>query len=361
MRRIAAITLAAGIALFPAASASANPDEPDIKAWIQEHEQTLEFFLNINVEECKGLDGITYSDAVRLGKANDIDLPELAKRTDPDEIMDYVLNSGVTMADVEAFLNAFCAGDVKPPPAVPAPLTPEESEQADNPGGGDPSAAPECKPDKELADLVGRLESAPENSAGYDRDAFRYDARDAVLEQEKRADGTWLSVWDGKVYSDSSDMEVDHTVALAEAWESGARDWTDAERKAFANDTDNPYVLNAITAGLNSSKGSNDPAEWMPDVNRGEYVKQWATVKLAYGLTADSAELAALKDAAAAQCAGSDAGRDDESPSGDAESPSGGSLAETGAGDLMLPLGVGLAAIGGGTGLLAIRRWRRSL
>lgn len=41
---------------------------------------------------------------------------------------------------------------------------------------------------------------------------------------------------------------------LKEAWLSGARDWTPAQREAFANDLTRPQLL-AVTDNLNESKG----------------------------------------------------------------------------------------------------------
>jgi hypothetical protein len=48
-----------------------------------------------------------------------------------------------------------------------------------------------------------------------------------------------------------------------QAWVSGARDWTAAQREAFANDLTRPQLV-AVTDNLNESKGDKDPAEWVP-------------------------------------------------------------------------------------------------
>ena len=44
------------------------------------------------------------------------------------------------------------------------------------------------------------------------------------------------SEYDGVTFTDPSGMDIDHMVALAEAWDSGARFWGAARRQAFAND-----------------------------------------------------------------------------------------------------------------------------
>lgn len=52
-------------------------------------------------------------------------------------------------------------------------------------------------------------------------------------------------------------------VPLAEAWASGASEWTAAQRQAFANDLVRPQLF-AVTDNVNQSKSDKDPAEWMP-------------------------------------------------------------------------------------------------
>jgi hypothetical protein len=162
--------------------------------------------------------------------------------------------------------------------------------------------------------IVDLLVVAPEGGdAGYDRELFDYwidadsdgcDTRCEVLEAERRTDlaglpgGGWLSTYDGYTTADSSELEVDHVVALAEAWRSGASAWERARRAAFANDLDDPGALIAVTASANRSKGDRDPASWQPP-NRGawcEFATAWATTKARWGLSADQAEVGALKN-----------------------------------------------------------------
>lgn len=150
-----------------------------------------------------------------------------------------------------------------------------------------------------LTELVDKLKNGEEDSSGYAREKFGSRAptattREALIEAEMRPNNTWYSWWDGHVYEGASGLDADHTVALAEAWSSGARNWTEAKRIDFANDLSSPYTLNLITDTLNSEKGDRDPFDWMPKVNQCEYVKQWTSVKLRWGLTADGEEKMAL-------------------------------------------------------------------
>ena len=110
--------------------------------------------------------------------------------------------------------------------------------------------------------------------------------------------GDWVSAYDGDETADPSDFDIDHVVALGEAWRSGASAWTPERRLAFANHLDDPAALIAVTASTNRSKGDRDPASWQPP-NRDAwcgFATAWTTVKVQWGLTADQAEVNALRN-----------------------------------------------------------------
>ncbi|WP_432278394.1 HNH endonuclease family protein [Nocardia carnea] len=72
-----------------------------------------------------------------------------------------------------------------------------------------------------------------------------------------------------------------HVVALAEAWRSGASEWSAERREEFANDLTNPQLI-AVTASSNRSKGDQDPADWMPPNPAAHctYAQIWVGVKI---------------------------------------------------------------------------------
>lgn len=115
----------------------------------------------------------------------------------------------------------------------------------------------------------------------------RRDTRDEVLAEESRVavsgcditHDEWVSDYDGATCTASSDVAIDHKVALADAWDSGAaRTWGVDTRERFANDLDDPRSLVAVTNNVNQSKGDQDPAEWLPDREGCRYVEEWAAV-----------------------------------------------------------------------------------
>ncbi|HEY1133924.1 MAG TPA: DUF1524 domain-containing protein, partial [Nocardioides sp.] len=92
----------------------------------------------------------------------------------------------------------------------------------------------------------------------------------------------------------STSVDVDHVVALSNAWVSGAHAWDPAQRVAFAND---PLNLLPVDAGQNRQKGDGDAATWLP-ADRGyrcAYVARQVAVKAKFGLSITPAEHAAVE------------------------------------------------------------------
>ena len=153
---------------------------------------------------------------------------------------------------------------------------------------------------------------------GYDRDAFGdwtsqgsgCDTREIVLRQQatpgtyvagkgcRAIEGEWISRYTGTTVTDSSDVDIDHVVPLAEAWRSGAATWPDELRETFANDTTRPQLW-AVDASSNRSKGDQDPTTWLPGQDVCGYAQAWLAVKTHYQLSIDPAEHRALSDALA--------------------------------------------------------------
>jgi hypothetical protein len=88
---------------------------------------------------------------------------------------------------------------------------------------------------------------------------------------------------------------------LAEAWDSGAAQWTATRREAYANDLDADASLVAVTARTNRSKADQDPAQWLPPLAdaRCTYAADWVATKLRWNLTVDDTERVTLTELAA--------------------------------------------------------------
>lgn len=192
-----------------------------------------------------------------------------------------------------------------------------------------PSPAPSTKPASSpspsatastgqlpLAELLTILPTAPEQRAGYDRSLFRHwtdadgdgcDTRREVLIEESLtvvavsatcgiSGGSWVSVYDGLAFTDPSGLDIDHVVALAEAWDSGAYGWSADRRERFANDLGVSWSLIAVSASSNRSKSDQDPADWLPP-SSGDlcpYLSAWIAVKVRWSLAVDTGERSEL-------------------------------------------------------------------
>lgn len=88
-------------------------------------------------------------------------------------------------------------------------------------------------------------------------------------------------------------VDIDHVVPLADAWQKGAQQWDLTKRTAFAND---PLNLLAVSSTLNSQKSDGDAATWLPPDRTYwcTYVTRQAAVKHSYGLWVTRAEQDAM-------------------------------------------------------------------
>jgi hypothetical protein len=193
--------------------------------------------------------------------------------------------------------------------ARPSPSS-SQSARPDSPSG--PSVA------VPLRDLLDGLSIHPEGRQGYARSSFKHwidsnkdgcDTRRDVLIRDGippptiappciLVGGAWDSQYDGLPFDDPRGLDIDHVVPLAEAWRSGASDWTSNRRSIFANDLDVPWALVAVSATSNRSKRDQDPAHWMPSLEsaRCGYVRMWIQVKARWKLAVDDLEFNTLRN-----------------------------------------------------------------
>jgi len=110
--------------------------------------------------------------------------------------------------------------------------------------------------------------------------------------------GTLHDPYTGKIITfvrgpQSAVVQVDHVVALSDAWQKGAQNWSASKRLAFANDSLNLLAVSGVT---NLRKGDGDAATWLPPAKgyRCEYVARQTAVKHTYGLWVTAAEREAV-------------------------------------------------------------------
>lgn len=185
----------------------------------------------------------------------------------------------------------------------------------------------------EIGDLTGRYKAtgtaaetldkltvndAP-SKAGYDREKFGYrttdddgngcDVRDDVLARDltnvqytkrcKVQSGTLVDPYTGKTINfergpaTSAEVQIDHVVALENAWQSGANKWNSRKLLQYGNDM---YNLLAVDGPANQGKGSASAAYWLPTNSsyRCDYVARQIGVKDKYGLSVTTKEKLAM-------------------------------------------------------------------
>lgn len=174
-------------------------------------------------------------------------------------------------------------------------------------------------------DATNTIKTAKARPGGYDRERYfggwasngcgSATTRDTILARDLKGavknprcqvtSGTLSDPYTGRTIrfrrgrNTSSAVQIDHVVALLDAWESGARDWDQAKRVQYAN---SPDVLLASDGPANMAKGSGldvngtalyrpqdsgAPDVWMPDnkAYRCDYMAKRATIKSKWGLT----------------------------------------------------------------------------
>lgn len=92
----------------------------------------------------------------------------------------------------------------------------------------------------------------------------------------------------------SAQVQIDHVVALSDAWQKGAQQLSPEERRRFAND---PLNLLAVDGPANQAKGDADAASWLPPNKafRCQYAARQVAVKRRYQLWVTAAEAEALQ------------------------------------------------------------------
>lgn len=111
-------------------------------------------------------------------------------------------------------------------------------------------------------------------------------------ESESYMTGTLHNEYTGKTITlthgpDTTAIQVDHIVALGDAWKMGACHWTSSKRKSFAIDV---AELRAVDTHDNEVKSDKDAAAWLPPANRTWYVETQINIKAKYGLGVTAAE-----------------------------------------------------------------------
>lgn len=178
-----------------------------------------------------------------------------------------------------------------------------------------PSRAPTLVPSDALAVAQTLQERGRSADTNYSREAFGSawkdvdrngcDTRNDILQRDfttvvfkagtsdcKVIGGTWTDPYSNESYTFAeapSGAQIDHVVALKNAWQMGADLWGDQMRVEFAND---PLNLRVTIASLNQQKSDSNAASWLPPYKPGRcaFIATQVAVKAKYQLYVTQAE-----------------------------------------------------------------------
>ncbi|QQG51315.1 MAG: HNH endonuclease [Candidatus Saccharibacteria bacterium] len=188
-------------------------------------------------------------------------------------------------------------------PDLQQPMAPQATEN---------QAASEAQTALDTLEVKGR---APKT--GYERSQFGdgwassggCDTRNSILRRDlsnvamnekcQVVSGTLNDPYTGKVImftrgeTSSQSVQIDHVVALSDAWQKGAQQLSYERRKELAND---PLELLAVEGAANMQKSDGDAATWLPPNKpfRCQYVARQIAVKKKYSLWVTAAEKDAM-------------------------------------------------------------------
>lgn len=118
-----------------------------------------------------------------------------------------------------------------------------------------------------------------------------------LMDECKVGSGTLNDAYTGEIIqftrADASKVQIDHVVALSDAWQTGAQQLTRQQREQLAND---PLELIAASGKANQQKSDGDAATWLPENKsfRCEYIARQIAVKKKYSLWVTEPEKQAM-------------------------------------------------------------------
>ncbi|MES3038288.1 MAG: HNH endonuclease family protein [Bdellovibrionota bacterium] len=109
--------------------------------------------------------------------------------------------------------------------------------------------------------------------------------------------GKWYDPYSAQTFYSANDIQIDHVVALHDAYQTGASTWTPSRRCLYSNFMGNKVHLLAVKGTENQLKSDKTPAGYMPpNANyRCEFLHNWLAIKLIWNLAMTEAEVQGIK------------------------------------------------------------------
>jgi uncharacterized membrane protein len=108
-------------------------------------------------------------------------------------------------------------------------------------------------------------------------------------------DGMWVCAFSGDTISNPYLLDVITLVPVMEAWKSGGNKWSKIKKRDFSNYLEPSYHLVVVKKSMSYRRKSREPSEWLPSLNKCDYIINWTKIKNAWGLTMDVYEKVKIK------------------------------------------------------------------
>lgn len=225
-------------------------------------------------------------------------------------VVAFVSQVGYTPSDIAGFFHDKSESMEKNKDDIKDKVTGTSDSKDDSQSSHDDSHGSDSTPDKATLKKLKKIDTVKYTDVDYDRANWKHwegspcDARDKQLKKQgknvktgdycKIESGKWTDPFTGDTYTDSSKMDMDHVVPLGYTASHGGVDWSQKKKEKFAND---PIHLRAVGAGINRSKGSDGPSDFMPPKKsyRCEYSKIWVDTANKYDLKLGKDDVKKLK------------------------------------------------------------------
>lgn len=108
--------------------------------------------------------------------------------------------------------------------------------------------------------------------------------------------GQWFDVYSGETLNSAEDIQIDHVVALKNAYDSGAYSWNWKLRCLYANFMGHDVHLLAVSGRENQQKSDKSPEHWMPTDQRYacQHLQNWLAIKFVWNLNLSQTEATAI-------------------------------------------------------------------
>lgn len=163
--------------------------------------------------------------------------------------------------------------------------------------------------DKSVEELVAKIEIEEANEKEYDRDSYTSNSQyyeyngngyDSIRDYSFYASiyyndktGEYYDCYNGEttVNKGPKGFDFEHIVPLHWVNQHGGEDWSEEEKKAFA---DNPLIGVSVNQHDNRSKGDKGPSEWLPSANVEDYCYTWLVILADYDLSCSQEDMNVL-------------------------------------------------------------------